>query len=344
MRPIGTMEEIRRMNRRAEARLLRVSVVLGLCLGMALLPAAFASVSGYPQCISGTIYQDDFVEFASFEFAGSYQVYFELTYAVYDGSDLDLLVLDPNYEIVCVLGTGGYGDSLLAEKGFFLVPETGMYHVFISGYYVANPDGIEVELCVDYGTDLVEIPPLEPNGIKWGQLVSYVRNSANARYHASANAAFNRAGEVVETAGSLYTRNGFVNWLHSMYYQLPLLRFCPDDVIGLGGLAWMLPAEYIDRATAEFLFSYYRYVHYIDGVPLAEFTDVYDPPMDVVTNRGVTLYYVKMQETAIFKAGELLEMLGPGRHTLTSTIPALGASMDSYFWILPEGTTLPPEF
>jgi hypothetical protein len=336
---------MKKVNRKREAHLLSASVVIGLCLGMALLPAAFASVGGYPQCVTGTVYQDDFVEFASFDFESGYQVYFELSYATYDGSDVDLVVLDSGFEVAFILGTGGYGDTLLAEKGYFLVPKTDTYHVFISGYYVANPEGIELELCVDYGTDLMEIPPLEPNGIKWGQLVSYVQNSANARYHASVKAAFNRAGEVATTVGSfLYTRNGFVNWLHAMYYQLPMLRFCLDDVIGLGGLAWMLPAEYIDRETAEFLFSYYRYVHYIDGVPLAEFTDIYDPPMEVVSDRGEIIYYVKMQETAIFKAGELLEMIGPGQHTLTSTIPALGQSMDTYFWILPEGTILPPGF
>jgi hypothetical protein len=332
------------MNRIGKSILLRTSLVLGLCVGMILIPAVVASMPGYPTEVYGTIYQDDYVLFATFDFDENYQVYIKLSIVDYvPYTDLDVYVFDSS-EPIWIGGKGAeyYEDPSIAEQGYFITPETGTYYVYIYGYDIPASSGVDVILYVDYGENLIEITPLESNEIKWSTLTSYVNTNGNARYHASENAVFRRGSEYTNTVGSiLTTREGFVNWLvaPSTPYELPPMRFCPSDNIGIGGLVWLLPTEGLDQETAEWIFDYYHYEHYIDGIPLTELADVYNTPMDIIRDRGEMVYYVKMQETALFKSGELVDLIGYGPHILTSTIPALGAAFDCCFYILPEGTT-----
>jgi hypothetical protein len=326
--------------------LLRTSLVLGLCVGMILIPAVVASAPGYPTEVTGTVLQDDWILFATFDFEENYQVYMRLSIVDYvPYTDLDIYVIGPS-EPIWIGGKGAeyYEDPSVAEQGYFVIPETGTHYVYIYGYDVPVSSGVDVVLYVDYGENLIDVVPLEPNGIKWGTLNSYVNSNGNAKYHASVNAAFRRGGEYANLVGSiLTTREGFVNWLTapSTPYELPPMRFCPSDNIGIGGLVWMLPAEGLDQEIAEWIFSYYYYKHYIDGIPLTELADIYDPSMDIIMDNGQMVYYVKMQETALFKSGDLANLIGYGRHILTSTIPSLGASFDCCFYILPEGTLMP---
>ena len=100
-----------------------------------------------------------------------------------------------------------------------------------------------------------------------------------------------------------------------------------------------LPIEIV-----EFYYSFYYYEHYIDGIPLSELTEVIDVPMQVMTDGGEVIWYAKMQEVGLFKPGELVGLIGYGLHELYSYIPNYppsGVGLISYFWLLPEGSTLP---
>ena len=201
-----------------------------------------------------------------------------------------------------------------------------------------------MELYVDCDESMLVVEPLEPSGIKYGHLNSYLQNSANAKYHASERSAFRRGTEITNWVPSiLKTREGFLNFLTTVNtpYTRPAARFCADDVIGIGGLSWLIPAEEMDFETACWMFDYYYYEWYIDGVLVSDWADLTSVPVETITDRGVEIYYAKMQDSVVFKAGELVDQIGYGMHELVSWIPNLGFGFVTYFWLLPEGSMLP---
>jgi len=327
---------------RTKGQLLRISAALFVCLGLTLLPSAVASLPGFPDTTIGIIFQDDLLNPVSYNFNEGDQVYVKVT--IPDPyNDLDVCVIGPTFEYIWYGGRAplAYEDPNISEEGYFYVPETGLHSIYIIGYDVA-PGGVEFELFVDCDEVLIVVPPLESSGVSYGTLNSYVNNAGTAKLQADENAAFNR-GEVTQLVGSiLTTREGFINWWTGEItpYTLPGARFCADDPLAIGGQTWLLPGTF-DYDFAAWLYSYYYYEHYIDDIPLSEITEVIDVPMQVMTDGGEVIWYAKIQEVALFKPGELVELIGYGLHKLYSYIPAYGFGLVSYFWLLPEGSTLP---
>ncbi|MFX1370036.1 MAG: hypothetical protein ACFFAY_15695 [Promethearchaeota archaeon] len=330
------------MRIRINGRLLRISAALLVCLGLALLPAVVASLPGFPDTTTGTILDGDLLNPASYNLNEGDDVYIRVTTSD-PYADLDVYVVGPTSEYVWLGARAplAYDDPNVAEEGYFFISDTGLHTVLILGYGIPE-GGVEFELFVDCDETLVEIPPLESSGVSYGTLTSYVNNAGTAKLHADEHAAFQR-GEVAQLAGSiLITREGFINWWTSegTPNTLPGARFCVDDAHAIGGQTWLLPGT-LPYEVAEWMFSYYYYEHYIDGTPLSELTEVIDVPMQVMTDGGEVIWYAKIQEVALFKPGKLVELIGPGLHQLYSYLPALDFGFYSYFWLLPEGSTLP---
>jgi hypothetical protein len=308
-----------------------------------MMPAVVASLPGFPDTTTGTIFQGDFLNPVSYNFNEGDHVFIRVTMSD-PYTDLDVVVFGPTFDYIWIGGRAplAYDDPYVAEEGYFFIPETGLHSIFILGYSVPE-DGVDFEVFIDCDETLVEVPPLESSRVSYGTLSSFVNNAGTAKLNANENAAFNR-GEVTQWAGSiLTTREGFINWWTGdlTQYVLPGARFCADDPLAVGGQVWLLPAQYFDYDTAAWLTSVYYYEHYIDGVPLADLTDVIDPPMEVWSSGGEAVYYANMQEVALFKPGELVELIGYGQHELYSYLPAMDFGLISYFWLLPEGSTLP---
>lgn len=325
--------------------MLRIAAALFICLGISLVPAVVASLPGFPDTTTGTIYQDDLLNPASYNFNEGDQVFIRVTMSD-PYTDLDVGVLGPTSEYVWYGGRAplAYDDPNVAEEGYFLISDTGLHTIFILGYSVAE-GGVEFELFVDCDETLIEVPPMESSGVSWGTLTSYVNNAGTAKLNADENAAFQR-GEVTQLAGSiLTTREGFINWWtnENTPNTLPGARFCADDPLAVGGQTWLLPG-FLPIELVEFYFSFYYYEHYIDGIPLSELGEVIDVPMQVWTDGGEVIWYAKIQEVGLFKPGELVDLIGYGLHELYSYLPNYppsGYGLVSYFWLLPEGSTLP---
>ncbi|MHA2026984.1 MAG: hypothetical protein ACW98U_13875 [Candidatus Thorarchaeota archaeon] len=337
------------MIERKKLKLLKVSVAVAICLGLMLVPVVTASLPGYPDTTMTTLFEGDFALVATYDFTEGHEVYVELT--MIDPpheTDLDVYIVDPSWNIIWLGGSGPefYEDPTIAERGYFAVVTTDTYYIYVDAYYIPDENGVEIELYVDCDENLLVVEPLESSGFKYGTLNSYVQNSANAKYHASEKSAFRRGTEITNWVPSiLKTRDGFLNFLTTAntLNTLPAARFCADDPIGIGGLSWYLPAQYYDFETACLVFDYYYYEWYIDGTLVSDWADMTSVPAEIIIDRGEEVYYAKMQDSIVFKAGELAEEIGYGMHELVSWVPNYpggGAGFVTYFWLLPEGSVL----
>ena len=87
-----------------------------------------------------------------------------------------------------------------------------------------------------------------------------------------------------------------------------------------------------------------NFVHYIDGVPLTDFAKVKIGEVQKVIVNGEVVAYRKVMEFAVFKPGELAELIGEGEHYWLIYFEGPGFSipyLNFYFWLMPEGWTGP---
>lgn len=325
-------------------RVAAVFVSAILLLGMSTLYADALTINTFPNTIEGSIEDYEYMLVGSVDLQFDDEVYFKLMIDdPVPETDLDMEVYFDG-EIVFWLATGyGYiGDPEIIEEGYFWIPYSGTYEIWMYGYYVPYEEGVDFTLYIDSAEELYNMAPLEPHGLSTGALTSYVNNNPNAM-GASEKAPFHDVDSNYESthinfASSLNTNS----WT---MYSLNPSRFCCDDALIVGGTEWVQPVWAFDSfSDAKEFMNARNFVYYIDGVPLADLTKVKIGPVQKVFENGEVIGYRKMMGSAVFNPGELSELIGLGLHHMAYHFTGPGFDVpyiDFYFWLMPSGWTGP---
>ena len=327
-----------------KSRVIALLVSVILLLGMSTVYAFTADATTYPVTIEENIVDYDYVLVTSIDLQFDDEVYFKLTIDdPIPETDLDIEVYF-NGEIVFWLATGyGFmGDPEIIEEGYFWVPETGTYEIWMFGYWVPYEEGVDYTLYINTAEELYNMAPLEAHGLSTGALTSYVNNNPNAM-GASEKAPFHDVDGAYESTHINHMAAFNTNsWTE---YTFNPMTYCSDDAIIVGGWEWHRAVWQHDgfKDAKEFM-NDRNFAHFIDGVPLADLTKVKIGPVQKVMENGEVVTYRKVMESAVFKPGELVNLIGPGEHYMLYRwigpgfdVPYFGF----YFWLMPEGWTGP---
>ena len=327
-----------------KTRALALLVSAILLLGMSTLYSDALTVTTFPHTFENNIADYEYMLVGTIDLQVDYEVYFKLT--VDDPipeTDLDMEVyLDGEIIFWLATGYGFIGDPEIIEEGYFWVPESGTYEIWLYGYYVPYEEGVDFTLFVDSAEDLYTMPVLEAHGLSTGALTSYVNNNPNAM-GASEKAPYHD----VDAAYMSTHINHECAWNTNSWtqYSLNPARFCTDDALIVGGWEWQTAVWQHDsfKDAKEFM-NARNFVHYIDGVPLTDFAEVKIGPVQKVVENGEVVSYRKVMEYAVFHPGELAELIGTGQHYWLVYWIGPGFEvpyLNFYFWLMPEGWTGP---
>ena len=315
-----------------------------MIFGMLTLNSDASTITTYPCTIVDHIEDYEYKLVASIDLQEDDEVYFLLTIDdPVPETDLDMEVYYGE-ELCFNLATGyGYiGDPEIIEEGYFHIPYSGTYDIYMAGYYVPYAEGVDFTLYIDSAEELYNMDPLEPHGLSTGALTSYVNNNPNAM-KASEKAPFHDVDSAYEQAlvnfQSSFNRNSWT------IYSLNPARHCSEDALIVGGFEWFRPASLHDSfSDAKEFMNARNFVHFIDGVPLADLTAVKIGPVQKVIEKGEVIGYRKIMEFAVFNPGELVELIGPGLHHMVYHFIGPGFDIPYihyYFWLMPSGWTGP---
>ncbi|MGY5859118.1 MAG: hypothetical protein RTU63_07100 [Candidatus Thorarchaeota archaeon] len=327
----------------SKIRIVALLVSAILFLGMSTMSAVASTPGTFPVTFEDNIADWEYMLVGTIELEFDDEVSFLLTVEeVLPDTDLDIEVYFGD-ELVFWLATGyGYiGDPEIIEQGYFWVPYSGTYEIWMFGYWVPYEEGVDFTLVVDSAEELYDCPPLEAHGLSVGALTSYVNNNPNAM-GASEKAPFHDVDGAYEATHINHVASFNTNsWTE---YTIDPMRYCSDDAIIVGGWVDGAPASWFSsfKEAKDYMCSI-DFVHYIDGVPLTELAKVKTGTVQKVFQDGEVVSYRKVLETAIFHPGELAEAIGEGLHRVDMHYvgPDFIYEWVYYFWLMPEGWTGP---
>jgi len=323
------------------AALLVSTIIL---LGLSTMNSDALTITTFPDTFEDSIGDLEYLYVGAVELQFDDEVYFKL---MIDNpnpeTDLDMEVYFDG-EIVFWLATGyGYiGDPEIIEEGYFWIPYSGTYEIWMYGFYVPYEEEVDYTLYVDSAEELYNMAPLEPHGLSVGALTSYVNNNPNAM-GASEKAPFHDVDSNYESTHVNYVSSFNTNsWTK---YSINPASFCSDDALIVGGDEWVRPVGLFDsfKDAKEFMNARNMF-YYIDDVPLADLAKVKIGPVQKIRENGQVVGYRKVWESAVFHPGELAELIGSGLHHMTYRWKGPGFDIpyfDFYFWLMPTGWTGP---